>query len=75
MFVSYALDLPYRIVCKDWVETDGIRPVDAAHGFGIDTGDDLLTIGGAKFNIIRVDGLKWLDSEPSVLRFTLRGVN
>lgn len=52
-----------------------IRPVDAAHGFGIDTGDDLLTIGGAKFNIIRVDGLKWLDSEPSVLRFTLRGVN
>lgn len=52
-----------------------IRPMDAAHGFGIDTGDDLLTIGGATFSIVRVDGLKWLDSEPSVLRFTLRGAN
>ena len=52
-----------------------VRPVDAAHSWGIDTGEDLITVGGAKFNIIRVDGLKWLDSEPSVLRFTLRGVN
>lgn len=52
-----------------------VRPMDAEHGFGIDAGDDLLTIGGAKFTIVRVDGLKWLDSEPSVLRFTLRGAN
>lgn len=52
-----------------------VRPVDAAHSWGIDTGDDLITVGGAKFSIVRVDGLKWLDAEPSVLRFTLRGVN
>ena len=30
MFVSYALDLPYRIVCKDWADTDGVHPVDTA---------------------------------------------
>ena len=28
MFVSYALDLPYRIVCKDWQALEGIRAVD-----------------------------------------------
>lgn len=52
-----------------------IRPMDAAHGWGIDAGDDTISVGGADFTIVRVDGLKWLDAEPSVLRFTLRGVN
>ena len=52
-----------------------IRPMDAAHGWGIDAGDDIISVGGANFSIVRVDGLKWLGAEPSVLRLTLRGVN
>jgi hypothetical protein len=52
-----------------------VRPADAAHGWGIDAGDDTISVGGADFTIVRVDGIKWLDAEPSVLRFTLRGVN
>ena len=42
MFVSYALELPYRIVCKDWVGTDGIRPVDAARLENLRLGDIVL---------------------------------
>ena len=30
MFVSYALEMPYRIVCKDWTAVEGIAPVDTA---------------------------------------------
>ena len=28
MYVSYALDLPYRVVCKDWPDLPTVHPVD-----------------------------------------------
>lgn len=28
MYVSYALDLPYRVVCKDWPQLPQLHPVD-----------------------------------------------
>ena len=28
MYVSYALQLPYRVVCKDWPTLPGVHPVD-----------------------------------------------
>ena len=42
MFVSYALDLPYRIVCKDWLALDTIHAVDAGQLENLRLGDILL---------------------------------
>ncbi len=28
MFVSYSLQMPYRVVCKDWADVPGVDPVD-----------------------------------------------
>ena len=42
MYVSYALQLPYRIVCKDWLALDSIRPVDTEPLENLRLGDILL---------------------------------
>jgi hypothetical protein len=42
MFVSYALELPYRIVCKDWLALDSIHPVDSEQLENLRLGDILL---------------------------------
>ena len=42
MFVSYALELPYRIVCKDWLALDSIHPVDSERLENLRLGDILL---------------------------------
>lgn len=49
-----------------------LRPVTAANNWGIDLGDDYITIGGDKWQIVAVQGLKWLNSQPALLQFTLR---
>ena len=49
-----------------------IRPVTAANNWGVDLGDDFISIGGDKWQIVGVQGLSWLDGEPSVIQLTLR---
>ena len=49
-----------------------IRPFTADGNWGVDIGDDKLVIGGDKWTIAGVRGLKWLDSEPAEFEFTLR---
>ena len=42
MFVSYALELPYRIVCKDWAALDTVHKVSAEPLENLQLGDILL---------------------------------
>jgi hypothetical protein len=49
-----------------------LRPVTASNNWGVDLGDDYITIGGDKWQIVAVQGLKWLDGEPALLELTLR---
>lgn len=49
-----------------------LRPVTAANNWGIDLGDDYITIGGDKWQIVAAQGLKFLDGEPALIEFTLR---
>lgn len=49
-----------------------VRPFTASNNWGIDLGDDTLTIGGDVWSIVGVTGLNWLDNEPSIIEFKLR---
>ena len=49
-----------------------LRPVTAANYWGLDPGDDFITIGGDKWQIVGARGLDWLDSEPARIELTLR---
>ena len=49
-----------------------LRPVTASNNWGLDPGDDYITIGGDKWQITGVQGLKYLDGEPAVIQLTLR---
>lgn len=49
-----------------------IRPFTASNDWGIDIGDDTLTIGGDTWTIAAVKADKWLDNEPALLELTLR---
>ena len=51
---------------------DEVRPFTAAGNWGIDLGDDTLTIGGDTWSIAAVKGDKWLDNEPALMEFILR---
>ena len=51
---------------------EDLRPVTASANWGFDPGDDTLSIGGDKWQIVAVQGEKWLDGEPAVIRLTLR---
>lgn len=49
-----------------------LRPTTAANHWGVDLGDDYLTIGGDKWQIVGVVGDMWLDGEPALIHLTLR---
>ena len=49
-----------------------VRPFTAGNNWGIDIGDDSLTIGGDTWTIAAVKADKWLDNEPALLELTLR---
>jgi hypothetical protein len=49
-----------------------IRPFNAKGNWGIDPGDDQLVIGGDKWSIAAIRGLKFLDAEPAEIEFILR---
>lgn len=49
-----------------------VRPFTASNNWGIDVGDDTLTIGGDAWTIAAVKADKWLDNEPALLELTLR---
>lgn len=49
-----------------------LRPQTASNNWGVVPGDDTLTIGGDKWQIVGVVGEKWLDGEPAVVVLTLR---
>ena len=49
-----------------------LRPQTASNHWGVVPGDDTLTIGGDKWQIVGVVGEKWLDGEPAVVVLTLR---
>lgn len=49
-----------------------VRPFTASNHWGIDVGDDTLTIGGDTWTIAAVKADKWLDNEPARLELTLR---
>ena len=49
-----------------------LRPQTASNHWGVVPGDDTLTIGGDKWQIVGVVGEKWLDGEPAVIVLTLR---
>lgn len=55
---------------------DEVRPFIAQAGntirWGIDLGDDILTIGGDEWLIVGVEAEKWLDAEPARFRLVLR---
>lgn len=48
------------------------RPFTAQNNWGIDLGDDTITIGGDTWTIVGIKSDKWLDNEPAILEFTLR---
>ena len=48
------------------------RPFTASNNWGIDIGNDTLTIGGDTWTIAAVKADKWLDNEPARLELTLR---
>lgn len=48
------------------------RPFIASRNWGIDVGDDVLSIGGDKWTIVAVKGEDWLNNEPSSFTLTLR---
>lgn len=54
-----------------------IRPVlpgedDNGIQWGFDIGDDLVTIGGAKYVIRKINALDWLDNAPATLQLVLK---
>ena len=49
-----------------------VRPFTASNNWGIDVGDDTLTIGNDTWEIAAVKAGKWLDNEPALLELTLR---
>lgn len=53
-----------------------VRPFTAQQGnnirWGVDLGDDTLTIGGDVWLIVGVDAIDWLDGEPAKFRLILR---
>lgn len=49
-----------------------VRPFTAGNNWGIDIGDDTLSIGGDTWTIAAVKADKWLDNEPARLELTLR---
>ena len=53
-----------------------VRPFNAQTGnnirWGIDLGDDTLTIGGDDWLIVGIEALNWLDGEPAKFRLILR---
>lgn len=49
-----------------------VRPFTASNHWGIDIGDDTLTVGGDTWTIAAVKADKWLDNEPARLELTLR---
>lgn len=49
-----------------------MRLFTAGNNWGIDIGDDTLTIGGDTWTIAAVKADKWLDNEPALLELTLR---
>ena len=49
-----------------------VRPFTASNNWGVDIGDDTLTIGGDTWTIAAVKADKWLDNEPALLELTLR---
>lgn len=49
-----------------------LRPTTAANHWGVDLGDDYITIGGDKWQIVGVVGDMWLDGEPALVNLTLR---
>lgn len=49
-----------------------LRPFIASANWGIDIGDDTLTIGGDEFTIGSINALDWLNNEPATLQLVLR---
>lgn len=49
-----------------------VRPFTASNHWGIDIGDDTLSIGGDTWTIAAVKADKWLDNEPALIELTLR---
>lgn len=51
---------------------EDLRPFTASGNWGIDPGDDQIRIGGDVWQIVGVQGEKYLNGEPAVVRLTLR---
>ena len=55
---------------------EDVRPFNAQIGnnirWGVDIGDDTLTIGGDVWLIVGVEAIDWLDGEPAKFRLILR---
>jgi hypothetical protein len=51
---------------------EDLRPVTASGNWGLDPGDDRICIGGDEWQIVGVQGEKYLDGEPAIIRLTLR---
>lgn len=49
-----------------------VRPFTAVGNWGIDIGEDTITVGGDAWSIVAARGCKWLDNEPALMEFTLR---
>lgn len=62
-----------EIMLNNVVKTlEEVRPFTASNNWGIDVGDDTLTIGNDTWEIAAVKADKWLDNEPALLELTLR---
>ncbi len=61
-------------VVKSLAEIRPVLPGEDENGiqWGFDIGDDLLTVGGARYVIRRVNALDWLNEEPATLELVLK---
>ena len=61
-------------VNKTLPELRPVLPGEDENGiqWGFDIGDDLLTVGGARYVIRRVNALDWLNEEPATLELVLK---
>jgi hypothetical protein len=61
-------------VVKTLAEIRPVMPGEDPNGiqWGFDIGDDLLTIGGARYAIRKVNALDWLNEEPASLQLVLK---
>ena len=61
-------------VVKSLPELRPVLPGEDENGiqWGFDIGDDLLTVGGARYVIRRVNALDWLNEEPATLELVLK---